>query len=324
MHGDVLLRGWKLDGAAMAAQALERLPRRGQQEQPERGRWAWLQLEVHAPVVTVGGFVFDYREAFRYRLGGGQLQREFAIKGGEFVARPSLTFAHWSTDTLSASFPVAGGTLQWSRIRGPVLYRVTGDFFVAGDNGYAKGGHAALTADVLAVMREYSFGAGVSQSVYSRGSDTGFLVWAARSFGDNLRFDVQASQAVPDAVFGAPGRLGFTATASWRAFSRQPPPPPVLATVGETVRAGRVVRFQIAAPDSARSVAVSGTFSEWKPIALKKTTGNVWSGTVAIRPGTYQYGFLINGKDWFVPADAPDAIDDGFGRKNVTLIVRGQ
>jgi hypothetical protein len=322
-HGDVLVHGWKLDGAAMVAQSLDRPPRRGLEEQ-DRGHWAWLQLEAHAPVVTVGGFFFDYREAFHYRLAGGQLQHEFAIGDGELTVRPSLTFARWSTDTLSASFSVAGGTLQWSRVSGAVLYRLTGDFYVTGDNGYAKGGHGALAADLITVVGNYSFGAGASQAVHSRGSDTGFLVWASRSFGDNLRFDLQVSQAVPDAVFGAPGSLGFSATASWRVFSRQPPPPPVLATVGQTVRSGRVVKFQIAVPDSARSVAVSGSFSEWKPIALKKAAGNVWSGTVAIRPGTYQYGFVINGKDWFVPADAIDVVDDGFGRKNVTLVVRGQ
>jgi hypothetical protein len=312
-HGEVLTNRLKLDGSAAIARVLD----------SHAGRWGWLQLEAHAPVATVGGFFFDYQEAFRYQLGGGQIQREFAIGATDFTLRPAVTVARWRTDSLASTFAVAGGSLQWTRTRGPIRYRITGDAFATGDNGYARGGYGAVSADVFAVIADYGFGASVSHAVHSRGNESGFLVWGSRALGERWRVDAQISQAVPDAVFGSPGRLGVNINASWLVADRRPPPAPALTTLGATGRRGRIVRFQVAVPN-AKSVAVSGSFSEWKPIALKRAVGDVWSGNVTIPLGTYQYGFVINGKEWFIPPGALDVVDDGFGRKNVTLVVSSQ
>ncbi len=81
--------------------------------------------------------------------------------------------------------------------------------------------------------------------------------------------------------------------------------------------------FCVSIPEAkrAKTVAVSGSFSDWRPIALRRQ-GEVWTGSVTVEPGTHQYGFLINNKEWYVPPNSADVIDDGFGRKNVTLVVR--
>ena len=313
MHGAVLTKGFGLDGSAALARVVD----------SDAGRWGWVQLEAHSRLATLGGFFFDYQESFRYQLGGAQLMREIPLGLSAFTIRPAVTVARWRSDSLATTFAVAGGSLQWMKTRGPIRYRLTGDVFTTGDNGYTKGVYGGITADIFAVVADYGFGASVAHAVHERGNESGFLVWGSRSIGDRWRMDAQVSQAVPDPVFGSPGRLGVNVSASWRLWERRPPPAPVLATLGPTARRGRVVKFQVTVPNAA-SVAVSGTFSEWKPIALKRAVGDTWSGDVTIPLGTYQYGFVVNGKVWYVPPGAPDVIDDGFGRKNVTLIVRGQ
>jgi hypothetical protein len=65
---------------------------------------------------------------------------------------------------------------------------------------------------------------------------------------------------------------------------------------------------------------VSGSFSDWDPIPLQRN-GDEWSAVVTLEPGTHQYGFLVNGEEWYLPPDAVALIDDGFGRKNATLVV---
>jgi hypothetical protein len=61
----------------------------------------------------------------------------------------------------------------------------------------------------------------------------------------------------------------------------------------------------------ARSVYLVGSFNHWFRKPLKKTITGMWAITLDLRPGTYQYLFVVNGKRSLDPA--PDAIlsDDG-------------
>jgi hypothetical protein len=200
--------------------------------------------------------------------------------------------------------------------------QIAGDLFHAGDNGFARGQYVALRADAFGTVAQFMVGAGVVQAMNPLRTETGYSLWASRAFGEDVRLDAQYARTVSDAIYGSPRSHGFTLVASWRFSRRAPPPPPLLAQVGAPARRGRMVKFTVSV-DSARTVAVSGTFSDWRPLALKRN-GNVWSGSFAIEPGTHQYGFLLDGSSWYVPPDAADVIDDGFGRKNVTLVVRPQ
>lgn len=54
--------------------------------------------------------------------------------------------------------------------------------------------------------------------------------------------------------------------------------------------------FTVAAP-GAQSVAVVGDFSAWQPINLFDHDGDgVWTVTVALPPGRYEYAFVVNGR----------------------------
>jgi hypothetical protein len=133
----------------------------------------------------------------------------------------------------------------------------------------------------------------------------------------------------------AAGSGGGTGAGSARAPAAPTPAPrrphPAARTVAAAAGAGvaaacvptRVpVRFVLHAP-KARSVSVAGDFNSWKrsKTTLADDNGNgVWTVTVYLTPGRYQYKFVVDGK-WVVDPDAPGYHVDGFGGRNAVLSI---
>jgi 1,4-alpha-glucan branching enzyme len=83
------------------------------------------------------------------------------------------------------------------------------------------------------------------------------------------------------------------------------------------------VRFALHAP-SAESVAVTGSFNRWdsRGQALSgPDRSGVWSVTLPLPPGRYEYAFIIDGTVWQTDPGAP-FMDDGFGGRNSVVEVR--
>lgn len=76
--------------------------------------------------------------------------------------------------------------------------------------------------------------------------------------------------------------------------------------------------FRIEAPE-ADSVAVLGDFSEWDAVPMVPA-GDAWSVELTLAPGTYHYGFLVDGQ-WLVPERAGGIVSDDWGRTNATLVI---
>lgn len=311
VRGETIRQGFTFSANVSGGHALEN----------GNGRWLWVQSDVQHELGRLGVFWLDYREAFDFGTVGAQIQPQFRFAKGALTARPLAALSRWTSDTITTTYGVLGGALQWQQPVGRWVLRLTGDAYTAGNNGYASGGYASLGASVYTLFGQTTIGAGASVARTPLETESGFNVWASRQLSERLRIDALVSRSITDALFGTPGALGFTAMLSWRVHQKLPPPRPQLASVGQAVRRGRVVEFNVLVPKTAKTVAVSGTFSDWRPIALRRNGSN-WIGKVTVEPGTHQFGFLIDGKDWFVPEDAADVVDDGFGRKNVTLIVR--
>lgn len=87
-----------------------------------------------------------------------------------------------------------------------------------------------------------------------------------------------------------------------------------LSLAGVTYKDGKVVfTFQT----QANVVYLAGTFNNWSPTAWEmKLVDGVWTYEVELKPGTYQYKFVIDGKTWKEDPEAPAYVDDGFGGKN--------
>jgi hypothetical protein len=106
--------------------------------------------------------------------------------------------------------------------------------------------------------------------------------------------------------------------ALWAAFALSPAAPSdhgVVAGVTEaaTAEPGLVlVQFRLG-DASARQVALIGDFNAWEPRhQLHEIAPGVWSVVIALEPGVYNYGFVIDGETWRLDPLAPQ-VADGFG-----------
>jgi hypothetical protein len=91
-----------------------------------------------------------------------------------------------------------------------------------------------------------------------------------------------------------------------------------------TVESGTVlVRFELRAPGAHR-VALAGSFNEWSDSSIvfaPAAEPGVWSVTVGLRPGRYQYLFVVDGKQWIPDPEAHAQVEDEFGQQNSLLVV---
>jgi hypothetical protein len=103
---------------------------------------------------------------------------------------------------------------------------------------------------------------------------------------------------------------------------------PVTTTPAQTVSLGTeqdtkiYVRLVLLQP-GARSVSVAGDFNGWNPgqTQLERSEGGMWTATIALKPGRYQYMFVIDGKQWIADPLAAEGAGDGFGAQNAVLDV---
>lgn len=84
---------------------------------------------------------------------------------------------------------------------------------------------------------------------------------------------------------------------------------------------GTPVRFAYV-DAGASSVCVSGSFNEWSIQShCMQREGTVWTITIALPAGRWEYGFYVNGNTWQTDPGASLTEDGGFGRANSVLIV---
>jgi hypothetical protein len=90
--------------------------------------------------------------------------------------------------------------------------------------------------------------------------------------------------------------------------------------VHEIVQPGSpsIVRVSVT-PPAASTVEVLGDFGEWTPIALTLDE-DAWSVELVLEPGTYHFGFLVDG-EWWVPEGLQGTVPDEWGRVNATMVV---
>jgi hypothetical protein len=84
-----------------------------------------------------------------------------------------------------------------------------------------------------------------------------------------------------------------------------------------------LVRFELEAPDAGR-VTLAGSFNEWSDssIVFSRAAGSpVWTVTVALPPGRYQYLFVVDGNRWIPDPAAHAQVEDEFGQQNSLLVV---
>lgn len=82
-----------------------------------------------------------------------------------------------------------------------------------------------------------------------------------------------------------------------------------------------LVRFALDMPQ-ARQVALAGDFTAWRArVPLKRKPDGTWVAEVPLRPGNYEYTFIVNGHEWVRDPHAQQYRPDGFGNTNAVLSV---
>jgi len=83
------------------------------------------------------------------------------------------------------------------------------------------------------------------------------------------------------------------------------------------------VQFSLRIDDSkAHTVAIAGDFNGWNPqanILEDPEDDGIWTGTLKLEPGRYEYMFVMDGEKWFPDPNALRYVKDGFGNKNAIL-----
>ncbi len=83
------------------------------------------------------------------------------------------------------------------------------------------------------------------------------------------------------------------------------------------------VRFSIYIPD-AKNVSMVGDFNNWQTEDITLTEREkkgIWTVDIYLKPGRYNYMFLVDGQRWVTDPNADTLIDDGFGNKNAVIKV---
>ena len=81
------------------------------------------------------------------------------------------------------------------------------------------------------------------------------------------------------------------------------------------------VPFEFTAPD-ARDVYLAGDFNNWDTSAslMKKDKKGIWKATVSLKPGRYEYRFLVDGS-WENDPSCCNCVPNEFGSQNCVRIV---
>lgn len=82
--------------------------------------------------------------------------------------------------------------------------------------------------------------------------------------------------------------------------------------------------FSLYAPD-VKEVYLAGDFNDWQPadkdFRLRKFKGDVWKKKVQLKPGRYEYQFVVDGQ-WCCDPDNDDRVNNPYCTENSVLEVK--
>jgi hypothetical protein len=282
-------------------------------------------------------FRLHYDEPFSYAASAVTVQPQAALPVGRWwlVARGELTRGGWRAGAQGPPLPpgvgdppepatgplaVTGGALEAVHGRGRSAVRLAVEAYDSGAGGALDGAYGGIVGSV-------SHGTGNVAAVLEArawrtpaGGEFGYHAAVTVAVRPDIELRIMVGRTVRDPLYGVPGSVTASAGASWRIGRFTPWQPLRIVEVGERVPGGRRVTFRLRAPE-ARSVALSGDFTGWEPRPMRRGEGGTWVLALVLEPGLHHFGFLVDGSVWTVPEGAPGVADDGWGRKNASVVV---
>ncbi len=80
-------------------------------------------------------------------------------------------------------------------------------------------------------------------------------------------------------------------------------------------------RIRVHAP-AARSVEISGDFTRWMPMALRRASGGWWETTLPLSAGTHQFTVRVDAGAWQVPPSVTTLTDEFGGKVGLLFVSR--
>jgi 1,4-alpha-glucan branching enzyme len=82
------------------------------------------------------------------------------------------------------------------------------------------------------------------------------------------------------------------------------------------------VEFELEDPEATK-VSLVGTFNDWNKTAnpMKKENG-IWKCTLNLKPGKYEYQFVVNDTDWVVDPKSDNNVKNKYEGKNSIIEVQ--
>jgi len=104
-------------------------------------------------------------------------------------------------------------------------------------------------------------------------------------------------------------------------FAAKPVPAAPIASAAKPAAPGASIALELVKPD-ARQVYVAGSFNEWKPerAPLMAAGNGRWVGNLSVKPGRYEYLFVVDGQ-WVPDPNAKESVLNPFGGRNSVVTV---
>lgn len=313
-------------GAAAGAATMSASGRYGAAVSGDAGRWLQGDGSLFAGghfggvAVRMGASAFGlrYLEPFTYAAGGGGVEASLALPVGPLtlIAAPRWTAGTWAADSLDGHLRVAGGSLELLRSHGP--FTVSGGAEALDvSNGAVDGAFLRATAAGRFTAARWTATAhlDVQRTPLENSLGGGVTLGAGVSAGVQLQLDV--GRTLRDPLFGTAGSFAITLGVSVRAVNAASTPPSIVE-VGASSDGGRRVSFSLPVR-ATTSVALVGDFTGWQPRPMERRGGR-WVLELVLEPGLHHFGFLIDG-NWAVPPNAPGLVEDGWGRRNASVVI---
>lgn len=291
--------------------------------------------------IAASGFLLGYSGATEYVAGAGMVQPSFRLGAGRFGFMGQGRGWLGRTSVLTAEgggFPFGG--VPAVRVATDLeLAEASFDAWVLASEQVSGGlgsdltwtdstNHAAARAWVS--VRPLSRGELTGSVLVRRGggeTETGFLGMASYDVDPRVRVELTVTRTLTDLLLGSPQTVAAAFTLQLKVAG--PPTGPTgraldperpIAEVSNDDPASGVRRVRFALTVKADSVALVGDFTSWEPTQMRRAGRQGWVLERRIRPGVYRFAFLVDGA-WHVPEGQPGAVDDGFGQKNLILVV---
>ena len=233
----------------------------------------------------------------------------------------------------SAPRPVAvAGVGVWAR-RAQVTLAASATRSFVGDTAYSDVG-----ATIHAGRGRFEVDGSLAARLWSRGAGHGVYGEASTTFtlGERTALLISGGRYPTDPVSGSvAGRYASAGlrlrTALLRPRARSDPWLPSRSLASGDGGGGSTAQLEVQpTPDgsarvvvrapAAATVEVAGDFTDWQPVALRRTSADMWEAVLHIPSGVHRVNLRIDGARWTAPAGTAHAEDEFGGEVGIVAV----